>query len=54
MVIIGQYPVFTMVMVIYPYSERIKECLLLNFFYITYIIMKNIIQVNQWIYIYNN
>ena len=40
------YPVFTVVMGIYHYVERIGEFLLPQIFGITYIIMKNIIQVN--------
>ena len=45
---------FTMEMVIYRYIEIIGELLLPPIFYITYMMIKNIIQVNQYIYIYNN
>ena len=45
----GNYPVFTMVMVIYHYAESIPPI-----FGITYTIMKNVIQVDHLIYISNH
>ena len=50
----GNYPVFAVVMVIYHYVERIWRIIVTPDFDITYTIMKNIIQVNQFIYIYNH
>ena len=50
----GTYPVFTVAMVIYRYVDRIREFPLPPIFCITYTIMKNIIQMNQLIYIYNH
>ena len=41
-------------MVIYRYIEIIGELLLTQIFGITYMIMKNIIHVNQLIYIYKS
>ena len=42
----GNYPVFTMVLVIYYYVEKILRILVILNFCITYMIMKNIIRVN--------
>ena len=50
----GNFPVLIMVMVIYHYVEIILRILITLDFCITYTIMKNIIQVNQLIYTYNN
>ena len=50
----GNHPVFTVVMVIYHYVERIWIIIVTPIFNITYTIMKNIIQVNQFIYVYNH
>ena len=47
------YPVFTVVMEIYHYVERIWRILVTPNFCIEYTKMKNIIQVNQLILIYN-
>ena len=41
-------------MVIYHYVERIWRILVTTIFYITYMIIIFIIQVNQLIYIYNH
>ena len=41
-------------MEIYKYIERILIIIVTPIFCITYMIMKNIIQVNQLIHIYNN
>ena len=43
-------PVFTVVIIIFHYIDRIEELLLPPIFCITYTIIKNIIQVNQVIY----
>ena len=50
----GNYPVFTVVMVIYHYVEIIWRILVTPNFFIAYTIMKNITQVNQLIYVYNH
>ena len=50
----GNYNILTMVMVIYHYVVRIGEFSLPPILCITYTIMKNIIQVNHLIYIYNH
>ena len=47
----GNYPVLTVVMVIYHYVERIWGIIVTPDFCITYTTMKNIIQLNQLIYI---
>ena len=68
--LLGNYPVFTMVMVIYHYFERIWRILVAPIFYIIFMIINryypgepvnkrmqsliNIIQLNQLMYIYNN
>ena len=49
----GNYPIFTLVMVINHYVKGIGEFLLIPFC-ITYTIVKNNIQMNQKIYIYNH
>ena len=48
----GNYPFFIVGMIIYRYVDRIGELSLPPIF-ITYIIMRNIIHVNQLIYTYN-
>ena len=50
----GNYPVFTVVTVIYHYIERIRRILVTPYFCITYTVMKNNIQGNQLIYMYND
>ena len=50
----GNYPVFNVLMVIFHCVERICKILVTPGFCITYTIMKNIIQVNQLIFIYNH
>ena len=50
----GKYPVFTVLMVIYHYVEKIWGIHVTPNVCITYTIMKNIIQLNQLIYIYTN
>ena len=52
--LLGNYPVFTMVMVIFRYDKIIGELLLPPIFHKTYTIIKNIIQVNQLIFIYDH
>ena len=48
----GNYPIFTMVMVIYHYVVIIGEFSLHPIFHMTYMIIKNIIKMNQLLYIY--
>ena len=50
----GNYPVFTVVMLIYHYVEITGEFSLPPIFRIPYKIMNNIIKANQLIYIYNH
>ena len=50
----GKYPILTVVMVICHYVERIWRIIVTPIFCIAYTTMKNIIQVNQLMYLYNN
>ena len=50
----GNYPVSIVVMVIYHYVERIWIILVTPNFRLPYMIMKDIIHVNQLIYIFNH
>ena len=52
--LLGNYPVFFVVMIIHHPFERIWIILITPHFLITYTTMKNIIQVNHLIYIYNH